>query len=71
MYTITYNQTYIRTTLINTISYTPSSHCISITLQTSIEQQHIGGSNTQNRYMYIQTSQRYRSQVFFGLMQGE
>ena len=54
MYTITYNQTYISTTLINTIRYTHSSHCIIVTLQTCIEQQHIDGSNTQNRYMYIQ-----------------
>ena len=40
-------------------------HCISVTLQTCTEQHHIGGSNTQNGYMYIKRSQNYRRQVFF------
>jgi len=41
--------------LINTIRYTHSSHCISVTFQTCREQQHIGGSNTQNGYICLYT----------------
>jgi len=40
-------------TQINTICYMQNSHCISVTLQTCTEQQHIAGSNTQNGYTYI------------------
>ena len=51
-------------TLINTICYIHSSHCISITLQTCTEQQHNSGSNTKNGYVYICRTQRYLPKLF-------